>query len=121
VLRSPVRILVLLASAAMAVYFAVAIGGRTVQLYQMQVERVQLEQELAILRAEEQALLGERDRLVQYQDIESIARRDLNLIKPGETAVIVYPAFASPDPAPAPPTPIAARPEPSWLERLFSR
>lgn len=120
-LQTPIKTLLFLTFAAVAVYFLVALGGRAAQLVQMHQEGRQLEQELAMLQAREQRLLDDRDRILQHQDIESIARRDLNLIKPGETAIIVYPAFASDPPPPAPDEPAKPQREPTWLERLFSR
>lgn len=119
-LQTPIKTLLFLTFAALSVYFLVALGGRAVQLVQMHQEGRQLELELAMLQAREQRLVEDRDRLLQHQDIELIARRDLNLIKPGETAVIVYPAFAA-DPQPPAEEPPKPQPEPTWLERLFGR
>jgi len=118
-LQTPIKTLLFLTFAALSVYFLVALGGRAIQLVQMHQEGRQIEQALAMLQAREQRLIDDRDRLLQHQDIELIARRDLNLIKPGETAVIVYPAFAA-DPQPvAPEEPAKPQREPTWLERLL--
>ena len=122
--ESPLRTLLLLASAAVVVYFAFAMAQRGAQLYGMREERVQLQRELAALEVRQQRLLAEKERLTKNQDIESLARQELNLIKPGETAVIVYPAFAKDPPAPEPgapqgsPAPEDGRP---WWQRLFFR
>lgn len=118
-LQTPIKTLLFLTFAALSVYFLVALGGRAVQLAQIHQQGRQLEQELALLQTREQRLIDDRDRLLQHQDIELIARRDLNLIKPGETAVIVYPAFASDSPQPAAEEPAKPQREPSWLERLL--
>ena len=122
-LQTPIKTVLFLTFAAIAVYFLVALGGRAVQLAQIHQEGRQIEQELALLAGAEQRLIDARDRLLQHQDIESVARRDLNFIKPGETAVIVYPAFAAEPQAPAPEEPAQPDPdpEPTWLERLFPR
>lgn len=119
---SPVRTLLMLGCAAFAFYFTIAAGQRLIQLYGVHQEQAGLQRELAGLQAREDLLRAERERLVKHQDIESLARQELNLIKPGETAVVVYPATV-PGPAGAEPKLETAQPprEPSWLERLFGR
>ena len=117
---SPLRTLLMLACAAIAFYFTIGTGQRLIQLYGIYQEQAQLQREVATLQDRHASLMVERERLVKHHDIESLARRELNLIKPGEVAVIVYPAFA-PSPASTGPVLGTTQPQrqPSWLERLF--
>ena len=68
--------------------------------------------------------LEDRARLLQTDaEIERLARKDYNLVRPGEQAFAILPA-AAPAPAPAG-TPLAAaaelEPEPPWWRRALTR
>ena len=123
--ESPLRTVLLLLCAAATVYFTFAIAQRTAQLYGMHQERLQLEREISALEAREQRLSNERDRLIASRDIEAIARQEMNLIKPGETAVIVYPPPGSSPPPrdtrTASPSAAPAEDNLSWWQRLLPR
>lgn len=68
-------------------------------------------QEIADLQRQRDELVGIRDYLSSDEYVESVARRVLGLVKPGETRVIV----TSPDSA-AEPTPA---PGGTWWESIF--
>lgn len=88
----PLRALILLAALSLAVYFLFALGHRGAQAFQMQNEGAQLEREITRLESRHQRLEADREASQTDADIEKVAREQLNLIKPGETAVIVVPA-----------------------------
>jgi cell division protein FtsB len=116
--ETPIRTLLLLACTAVALYVAFGLGQRTVQWWRLNDEQMALRRDLAALHLKEHGLVEERERLRSAQDLEAIARREMDLIKPGETAVIVYPAPASAAPPTAPAQDAPVR-QGSWLERLF--
>lgn len=73
-------------------YFLLSLVQRTQQIYQLKVEEAQLQREVATLQQRYTVMVKERDGLLQDTDIEKVAREDLNLVKPGETAVVVIPS-----------------------------
>src|SRR5688572_26703543 len=92
-------------------YFLLSLVQRTQQIYQLKVEEAQLHREVAGLQQRYAGLVKERDGLLQDTDIEKVAREDLNLVKPGETAVVVIPSQdAVTRAALMPQTPSAAEP-----------
>ncbi len=97
--------LVLLATLSLAMYFAFAAGQRSLQMYHMQQERARLERDISALQARQRGLLEQKQHLLNSQDIEGAARRQLDLVKPGDIAVIVIPETTSPEPAPPTPEP----------------
>ena len=90
-LSFPTNTVLLMASISLGLYFMVSVTQRTAQVYQLKQEEVRLQQEVGSLEARHQQLVEEKARLQSDTDIEKIAREQLNLIKPGETAVIVLP------------------------------
>lgn len=120
----PLRTLLLLASIAAVVSFILSIGHRTLQIYQLQQEEVGLRREVAGLEVRNKQLLEQREGLNNDSDIEKIAREELNLIKPGETAVVVLPSqevIARMEQQTAAPQEITGSSSKSWWERLFHR
>ena len=120
-LRSPSSAIVLVIGLVIAGYFAVAIGQRTGQLVQIHKERDQIERQIASLEDRHLDLVTTRDRLRDGQDVEKLARENLNLVKPGEIAVIVIPSSASQKPTEdisSPPAP-ASNGLQRWIEALF--
>ncbi|MBI2885659.1 MAG: septum formation initiator family protein [Chloroflexi bacterium] len=81
--------LTVLVSVLVSLYFTVALGQRTFQVYQLKQEEVRLQGEVMVLELRNRQLSAQRDRLLTDTDIEKVAREELNLVKPGETAVIV--------------------------------
>lgn len=81
--------LVVMAGVLISLYFFIALGQRTLQVYQLKQEEVRLQGEVMALEVRNRQLSAQRDRLLTDTDIEKVAREELNLVKPGETAVIV--------------------------------
>ena len=120
----PIRTLLLLGSVVAAGSFVFSVGQRTIQMYQLQREEVGLRREVAVLETRNKQLLEQREGLNNDADIEKIAREELNLIKPGETAVVVLPSqevIARMEQQTAAPQEITGSSSKSWWERLFHR
>lgn len=92
------QILVLL-SVPVLVYLGVASTAKAFQTYQLQAEERKLRQEISRLEAQNKELQKQIEYLKSDAYVEKVAREQLNLIKPGETAVVVL----SPTPVPTPP------------------
>lgn len=114
----PLRTMALLAGAALALYFGLATAQRTAQIYQLKQEELRLQREVAGLEVKYRQLAAERDRLQTDTDIEKVAREELNLIKPGETAVIVVASQEARERALQEPQPHPQEEPPSWLSWL---
>lgn len=88
----PGNVVVALATLIVAGYFLLAVGQRILHIYQLKVEETRLVREVADLRTRYHQLVAQRDGLMRDTDIEKVAREELNLIKEGETAVVVIPS-----------------------------
>ena len=86
-------------------------------------ERQQVAAEVAEM-ADQNRRLEDRARLLQTDgEIERLARKDYNLVLPGEEAFAILPS-ASPAPAPVatrPVTAAGAEPDPPWWQRALTR
>ena len=82
------RILLLLA-VPIVIYFAFTAAGKVLQNYHLKQEGNQILQEIEDLEARNLALQAYRDYVQSDEYIEKVAREELNLMKRGETAVIV--------------------------------
>lgn len=91
-LEVPFRTMLVLAIITLTIYFLFAFAQRTAQIYGLQQEETRLTREIKDLHVRNTQLLQDRDGLQRDTDIEKVAREELNLIKPGETAVIVLPS-----------------------------
>ncbi len=85
---SPVGIAVILAVLAVS-YITFTAGGSALKSLQLGGDEQQAEREVAELQQRYERLLVLRDYLQSDEYVESIARRVLGLVKPGETLVIV--------------------------------
>jgi len=104
----------ILATLAVVVYMAALIAAKTLETYAIQQEAAQLRADVDRLQEHYTDLEALRDYELTDDFVEQIARRQLNLIKPGETAVVVVaPPAIAPDPPPAP-----ASPRPWWRSAL---
>ncbi|MSQ27817.1 MAG: septum formation initiator family protein [Dehalococcoidia bacterium] len=114
-LAFPVQGVTVLMFIALAIYLLMAAGQRTAQIIQLSDSHTRLSREVRFLDEEFTRLKAERDRLQSTIDIERVAREELNLIKPGETAVIV---IASPRGSEAKQAPAAeaTEPAPPWRQ-----
>jgi len=82
------RILLLLAVPVVA-YFAFSAGGKVLQTYRLKQEENGIIEEIKQLEARNLALQAYRDYVQSDEYVEKVAREELNLMKRGETAVIV--------------------------------
>ncbi len=124
-LEVPFRTMLFLAIVTLSIYFVFAFAQRTAQIYGLQQEETRLAREVRDLHARNAQLLQDRDGLQRDTDIEKVAREELNLIKPGETAVIVLPsneviARLQQEQAAAHDQAVSDAPR-NFLEKLFSR
>ena len=108
------RALVSLAGAAIVLFFTVAVAQRTAHTFQLHQEASNLETVRNTLETRRVSLAEERQRLQDGTDVETIARRELNLIKPGETAVVVLPSAAALERAKHPSAPDETAQPPFW-------
>lgn len=81
--------LLLLAVATVIVYLTSATISRSYQLYQLKREEARLRADIGTQRARQETLLREKAGVSSDAFVEKVAREELNLIKPGETAVII--------------------------------
>ena len=104
-------LLVMFALAATAVY--------PLRQYVSQADRVQrLQDKQRALEAENQRLEQQRARLKDPAHVEQLAKRDFQLVEPGEEAWLVTGTPPTTAPAPAPPPPEPQRP---WYQRAWRR
>jgi cell division protein FtsB len=85
---SPVGMAVILAVLAVS-YITFTAGGSALKSLQLGGDEQQAQREVAELQQRYERLLVLRDYLQSDEYVESIARRVLGLVKPGETLVIV--------------------------------
>ena len=117
------QILVLL-SVPVLVYLGIASMGKAFQTYQQAEERKLFRQEISRLEADNRELQKQIEYLKSEAYVEKVAREQLNLIKPGETAVVVLSPTPVPT-SPAPPKGQAAPPQPPktnwelWWDYFF--
>ena len=92
--------LIFLAAAAMVVYFLASGATNLVRSHQLTQEEGNLQAEIDGLEARYERLAGLEEYLQSDEYIEAIAREQLGLVKPGETAFIAIPTQPSPAPEP---------------------
>jgi len=98
-------------------YFFFATISKGLETYQLRQEEQRLQKEILGLQARYQELQAQKEYFNSDVYIEKIAREQLNLIKPGETAIIVV----APTPVPQEQEvaePAAAEEKPLWQEWL---
>jgi cell division protein FtsB len=109
--RGALLLLVMFALAAAAVY--------PLRQYVSQADRIQrLQDKQRALQAENQRLDQQRARLRDPAYVEQLAKRDFQLVEPGEEAWLVTGTPPTTRPAPAPPPP---EPESPWYKRAWRR
>jgi cell division protein FtsB len=110
--RGALLLLVMFALAATAVY--------PLRQYVSQADRIQrLQDKQRALKAENQRLEQQRARLKDPAYVEQLAKRDFQLVEPGEEAWLVTGTPPTTRPAPAPPPP--PEPKPPWYQRAWQR
>lgn len=114
---SPAR-LVLLVAALVTVYLSFSAVNTLVQAHHLNHQEQTLRADVARLKSDDQRLSAISGYLQSDEYIESVARRRLGLVHPGDTLVVV--SSTAPDTPTPEPSPAAAPGEtPRWWERLF--
>jgi cell division protein FtsB len=109
--RGALLLLVMFALAAAAVY--------PLRQYVSQADRIQrLQDKQRALQAENQRLEQQRARLKDPAYVEQLAKRDFQLVEPGEEAWLVTGTPPTTRPAASPPPP---EPEAPWYKRAWRR
>ncbi len=111
---SPVAIVVVLAVLTVS-YLAFTAGSSALKSFQLAGDEQQSRREVAELERRHQQLLILREYLQSDEYVESIARRVLGLVRPGQTLVIV----SSPEEEGAAESEESAPPDRPWWEVLF--
>ena len=111
---SPVAIVVVLAVLTVS-YLAFTAGTSALKSFQLAGDEQQARREVAELERRHQQLLILREYLQSDEYVESIARRVLGLVRPGQALVIV----SSPQDAGAPESEELGPPGRPWWEVLF--
>ena len=109
-------ILVVLTTALVAGYLLFRAGGIGFQSYRLAGQEQQVRREIADLQRQHDELVVLREYLRSDEYIESVARRVLGLVKPGETLAIVSGPQGE---EPAVPTEESGGPSRPWWEALF--
>ncbi|HRC62872.1 MAG: septum formation initiator family protein [Dehalococcoidia bacterium] len=104
--------MVLAVAALLLGLFVYAAAQTATQTYRLHDERRTLAQQVEVLRKQKAELEGLREYLASDEYVESVARSQFGLVRPGETAVVVD--------SPAEPAPTRT-PGERWWESLFSR
>ena len=82
-------VLVGLAAALVVGYLVFGAGGAGLQSYRLSAQEQQVRREIANLQRQHEELVALREYLRSDEYIESLARRVLGLVKPGETLAVV--------------------------------
>jgi len=86
--------LVLLATAVVVVYLLFTAGSNAIPTFQLRQDEASLRDEVQKLEERYRQLSALRDYLNSEEYIEWMARRELGLVRPGETAIIVLSAVS---------------------------
>lgn len=110
--------IVLLLSIPILAYLALAVGSKALELYRLQERSAEIRQEIRQLQDKNEGLQRQIAYLRSDPSVEGIARQQLGLVRPGDTAVtLVSPsqgsAIESPPSSPVPVEP-ASTPRPNW-------
>jgi cell division protein FtsL len=101
-------------------YALVATGQKAIENYQLNQQADALRAELVSLRAQNIELQNEIEQARTDGAIETIAREQLGLIKPGDHPIVVAAGDTPPTQTTTPPRPAAAAPEqrlaPTWRQ-----
>ena len=92
--------IILLAAVCIAVYFLAAGAANLVRSQQLSQEESRLQAEIDDLQERYNRLIALEQYLNSDEYVEAIAREQLGLVKPGETAFIAIPTQPSPAPEP---------------------
>ena len=112
-------LLVMVPALLYAIYLA---ADKSVEIYRLRYEAAVVRAEIEASRAQNLRLQRELVEARSDQQIEAIARRDLNLIRPGDQSVVIRGPLPTPSPTPL----NIVRPKPGddlppWLLWVFTR
>lgn len=107
--------IVLCAAAVIIGYLAINTTRYVVHNYQLRHQESQTRSAIAQLDRDHAQLVAVRDYLKSDAYVESVARRVLGLVRPGDTLVVVSPS----DDVVATATPLSGAPGEPWWKRLF--
>lgn len=91
-------------AALIAVYFLFTFVGNTIKGRQLDLQEEALNSEIRVQQERYQELQALEQYLKSDEYIEAVAREQLGLVKPGETAFIAIPTEPSPTPDPNAPS-----------------
>ena len=97
-------------------YLAFSAVGDVFTTQRLDAEETRLRREIAELRRQEGELQAIRDYLLTDAYLEGVARQTLDLVRPGETLVIIA---SSAEPTPTPEAAATPEHERRWWERLY--
>ncbi len=112
--RLSLKRLTLVAAAIVVGYLLFSLAGDFVLSHRLSSQEQRTRNEIATLDRQERELTAMRDDLQSDAYVESVARRVLGLVRPGESLVIVT-SSVTPTPTPTPSARDRARP---WWEEL---
>lgn len=92
-------------AALIAVYFLFTFAGNAIKGHQLSTQEDALNAEIRDQQAKYQELQALEQYVKSDEYIEQVAREQLGLVKPGETAIVAIPTQPSPTPAPDAPAP----------------
>jgi len=108
----------LFALAALSIgYLAFSTSRYVIRSHQLHHDRAAIERDIASLENHRSSLQAIREYLQSDEYLEQVARRELGLVRPGETLVIVSSSDPSPTPTSTPRAPDA--PRASWWKELY--
>jgi cell division protein FtsB len=105
-------------------YALVATGQKALDNYRLNQQAEALRADVAVLRAQNVQLQQQIEHARSDTAIETIAREQLGLIKPGDHPLVLLPIAGPPSPTTAAPPPAAPAPPPpptwqQWWDYLF--
>lgn len=92
-------------AALIAVYFLFTFAGNAIKGRQLDLQEQALHSEIRAQQERYQELQALEQYLKSDEYIEAVAREQLGLVKPGETAIIAVPTVPTPTPGPDAPAP----------------
>lgn len=98
--RIPTTRLIMAAAAVIAVYFLVAGGINTIRARQLREQESRLEADIGDLQSRYDRLEALKRYLSSDEYIESVARRELGLVKQGEVGIVAISTVPTPTPEP---------------------
>jgi cell division protein FtsB len=109
--------IILMAAAVIVSYLIFTTIATTLKSHGLASDENNVRQEIAGLHQQRDELVSIREYLSSDEYVESVARRVLGLVKPGETRVLVTSPESASEPPPAEATPMAG----TWWESLFGQ